>query len=587
MEISSTSVAVDIPTVQPVQCVFDKVCIDVAIKGDKANPTKRILDEVSGGFGPKELIAVMGPSGSGKTTMLNALTGVATPTSGTITINGQLFSPATSKRFTALVPQDDYLMPTLTPMEAMMDAATFKANLPPGDALARTEELLTQFGLQECRNVAIGHPEGLKGLSGGQKKRLSVALELMGNPSLLFLDEPTSGLDSVAALSLVRLLKSIAQSGATVIATIHQPSAAAFFHFDRLLLLAKGQACYLGQIPELVPFFSRAGFPCPEYHNPADFAMEVLATTPDTPSTLHELHLKEFTAPAALELVKVESSAAYPASFVRQVRTLLKRNLRALVREPALARARVGSHIIVGLIMGVLYFDVDTSLNGTNERLALLLFSQIFLMLSAVLPTIIVVLPELSVVKKEHRNNWYSVKAYYLAKMIADTPLLLVPAALYLLVMGFMSGLAASDTGCRFGMLYLGLMLATMAAHAWGMVLSCAAPTLSIAIFLVPTSVMPHVLFAGFFKNIESIPWVFRWFSYIDFMRYAWEAMGIAAFRELEVAPPYMNGETFMRMRLDFPHPDMGGYWRSVVIILCFAMVFRLLAYLLLVRRVR
>ena len=85
----------------------------------------------------------------------------------------------------------------------------------------------------------------------------------------------------------------------------------------------------------------------------------MLATTPDTPSTLHELHLKEFTAPAALELVKVESSAAYPASFVRQVRTLLKRNLRALVREPALARARVGSHIIVGLIMGVLYFDVS------------------------------------------------------------------------------------------------------------------------------------------------------------------------------------------------------------------------------------
>ena len=239
-------VCVDVPprtSSAAVQLVFDDVSIDVHTR-DKARPIKRILSGVSGTFGPNELVAVMGPSGSGKTTMLNAITGSARPAAGNISVNGKPFDRAAVKKFSALVPQDDLLTPVLTPTEALIDAAIFKGGTSKIEARERAHALLVQFGLEECHDVAIGHPEGVKGLSGGQKKRLSVALELVSPLSLLFLDEPTSGLDAVAALSLVKMLATLTKSGTTVIATIHQPSAAAFFTFDRLLLLAAGKACH-------------------------------------------------------------------------------------------------------------------------------------------------------------------------------------------------------------------------------------------------------------------------------------------------------------------------------------------------------
>jgi len=218
----------------PVQLVFDKVTIDVQLPREGPpcaggeRPIKRILDEVTGIFGPSELIACMGPSGSGKTTMLNALTGVTKPTSGSITANGEPFEAETMRRVSALVPQDDLLTPSMTVVEALMEAALFKTGLHADARQAQVDTLIEQFGLGVCRDVIVGSPTGKKGISGGQKRRLSVALELCGSPSLLFLDEPTSGLDAVSTMTLVKLLASLAKGGMTVIATIHQPSAAAF-----------------------------------------------------------------------------------------------------------------------------------------------------------------------------------------------------------------------------------------------------------------------------------------------------------------------------------------------------------------------
>ena len=198
----------------PVQLVFEKVSIEVTPPKrpfGKMPPVKRILDGVSGIFGPAECIACMGPSGSGKTTMLNALTGVIRPTHGTISANGQPFDGATMRRFSALVPQDDLLTPILTVHEALMEAALFRSGLGLVARQARVEKLLTQFGLGGCRDVQIGNPDSKRGISGGEKRRLSVALELCGTVSLLYLDEPTSGLDAVSTMALVRLLSSLAR----------------------------------------------------------------------------------------------------------------------------------------------------------------------------------------------------------------------------------------------------------------------------------------------------------------------------------------------------------------------------------------
>ena len=595
-------VASSAPAPCQVQIVFDKVCIDVKAH-DKT--TKRILHEVSGTFGPNEMTAIMGPSGSGKTTMLNAITGKTKPTSGSIHVNGKPFNSAAMKPITALVPQDDLLTPVLTCSEALMEAAAFKTKYTVPEARARTTELLTTFTLLECKDVMIGHPEGRKGLSGGQKKRLSVALELMGNPSLLYLDEPTSGLDSVSALSLVQLLSSLAKRGATIIATIHQPSAAAFFAFDTLLVLAKGKMCYRGPISPNQPmtFLQSAGFACPVFYNPADFIMEVLVQ-PSAQEALQRQLLLELsdgstpkktyssTAPTLTEIVG--AGTTFASSYATQFKTLVLRNMRVMAREPGLARARVGSNIVMGVVMGVLYWDLGRGQSDITERIALILFSMIFMMLTAVLPTILTVLPELAVVKKEHANNWYALRPYYLAKLIADTPLLVLPPLLYTLIMSFMTGLHDGSAD-RFFRLYLATLATHVIAHSFAMVISCASPSLAVAIFTVPISILPMILFAGFFKNVTQITWAFRWFSYVSFFRYAWEAFNIAAFEDLPLNLPSpvpgvpLTGTFILADRLAFESPtgDFADlYWIDIGIIIAYALLLRLIAFFALAWRV-
>ena len=202
------------------QLTFSHVTVSVKlkpVKGEKLPPTKLILDNVSGTLGPSECIAVMGPSGCGKTTLLNALAALSTPTSGHVRIDGAPVHRALMRDASAIVPQhsDELLMPMLSASEALMDAAAFKTRYTRAQAQERVDQLLRQFGLWECRHVRIGHPEGRRGLSGGQRKRLSVALELLGRPRLLFLDEPTSGLDAVSAHTLVKLVGGLAKQGTT------------------------------------------------------------------------------------------------------------------------------------------------------------------------------------------------------------------------------------------------------------------------------------------------------------------------------------------------------------------------------------
>ncbi len=148
----------------------------------------------------------------------------------------------------------------------------------------RVEEIMSDLNLKKCENTVIGIPDkDVKGISGGERRRLAFGCELITNPNLMFFDEPTSGLDSFMAMSIVECIKRLAQQGKTIICTIHQPSSDVFEKFDRLCLLAEGRLAYIGDLKGAKDFFNGLSYPIPENYNPADHYINTLAVVPSDP----------------------------------------------------------------------------------------------------------------------------------------------------------------------------------------------------------------------------------------------------------------------------------------------------------------
>ena len=222
----------------------------------------------------------MGPSGSGKTTLLNHLARrntSASATDGTVLINQGQLSASEFRKLTSYVEQDDALIGSLTVRETVDFNArlSFSSTISKKERLSRVDQTIEAFGLTEQAHTLIGTPL-TKGISGGQKRRTSVAAQIITDPKILFLDEPTSGLDSAASFEIVSYLKEVASRyKLLVIASIHQPSTSTFALFDKIILLSQGKTCYFGPISEVNPYFRSIGCPIPAQTNPAEHLLDV------------------------------------------------------------------------------------------------------------------------------------------------------------------------------------------------------------------------------------------------------------------------------------------------------------------------
>nr|AAL48536.1 RE02452p [Drosophila melanogaster] len=480
-------------------------------EGNRSN-AKTILKGVSGRLRSGELTAIMGPSGAGKSTLLNILSGYKTSSiEGSVTMNGAERNLSAFRKLSAYIMQDNQLHGNLTVQEAMTVATNLKLSkkFSKPEKHSMIDDILLTLSLSEHRYTMT------RNLSGGQKKRLSIALELVSNPPIMFFDEPTSGLDSSTCFQCIHLLKMLAAGGRTVICTIHQPSARLFEMFDQLYTLADGQCVYQGSTKQLVPFLSTLNLECPSYHNPASYVIEVscgehgdhtrklvdaidnskrdvrssadyaglkarndlvkvqnlkaildkndassvsgrkyednltlnngllngmvndivkegnvssaLVTTNERGDAMIDVE-KSVNCTTALLTEEITSPERYPTSQFHQFWVVLKRTLLFSYRDWTLMYLRLFAHLLVGFLIGALYYDIGNDGAKVLSNLGFLFFNMLFLMYTSMTITILSFPLEMPVLLKENFNRWYSLKSYYLAISVADLPFKLFSA---------------------------------------------------------------------------------------------------------------------------------------------------------------
>ncbi|XP_067141644.1 protein white-like [Centruroides vittatus] len=513
------------------------------LKNDKGNhENRKILNNMSGSVHSGMLLAVMGGSGAGKSTFLNCLADrncKGLSVSGKITVNGHAHKNYI-RAISAYVQQDDLFLPGLTVREHLIFQAKLRMDhrTTRKERLQRIEEILKELGLKNCENTVIGQPGVKKSLSGGERKRLTFATEILTDPALLFCDEPTTGLDSFMAHNVVSILYEMASKGKIVICTIHQPSSEVFRMFDRLLLIAEGRTAYLGPSYEALEFFSSLGYICPLTFNPADYYIQVLAIQPGFEERDKQIINKicnwydassfgkneEWNQHGGYELSEVYHKVkSKKASWFVQFYMLLWRALLEAFRNPSIMTIRTFQKIFLALMIGSIYFQVKINQAGimaVNGAIFVFITENTFPSMYGVLQTFP---QELPVFLRENQNGIYRVDAYYLSKIISLIPGFIFEPVLFTVISYWMIGLN-SDLD-RFFLTMLIIVLTANTASACGFFFSaaCASPTLAMTI-LVPIDVVLMIT-GGIFINLKTLSKYISWLQYLSWFRYSNEAL--------------------------------------------------------------
>ncbi|KAF0696989.1 hypothetical protein As57867_012256, partial [Aphanomyces stellatus] len=497
---------------------------------------KSILQGIHGSVRRGQMLALMGPSGSGKTTLLNCLAGVANGTTeftGRVLLNGAPL-PRNFRQVAAYVHQDDCLLATLTVRESIEYSAFLR--LPSSMTLVAKQQLVTrvlaELHLTHVADSRIGNAS-LRGVSGGERRRVSIGMELVTQPQMLFLDEPTSGLDSASANSLISLLSTVAKSGRMVVLSVHQPSTKAFMKLDHVILLAKGKTMYSGPGTHAATHFASLGLPCPENENIADHLLDC-ATDSAHMDILHDAWLasKDPSAEQPHAAVPLPDSPASSekgddspdrtrCSSLLELQVLFVRTMRTTVRQKSLFLLHVALAIFLGVAAGVCFMGLQANLAGFQNRMGAFYFILTFFGFST-LSSMDVFIQERALFLKETGAAYYGAWSYYLAKASLDlVSLRIVPAILFSSIFYYLMGL--NPPADRFLLFGSTLVLYNVAAGSLSILLSIVSKTVGIANLLATVVLLVMVLFGGFLLNVQTMPAGVAWIQWLSLFKYAFE----------------------------------------------------------------
>lgn len=534
-----------------------------ALSAQLRKDRKRVLHGITGAVKKGNMLAIMGPSGCGKSTLLNILADENTHGAkirGSVSLD-ENEREAWYRYITVYIAQSDELIPILTVRESIVYSCNLR--LPwyytKSRRLKRVDEVLASLNLTHVADSQVGGSCGVRGVSGGERRRVSIGMGLVTDPKIMLLDEPTSGLDSAAACSLVSTLKDLAcrQGGRIVIASLHQPNDSTFKVLDLLLLLAKGRQVYFGPARKVETYFRDIGFTCPKGLNIADYMLhvvtdldclrEIVLRAKEKREMLAEASPRSLSAKGLLasqsqgypkdgsespessqrsldNLWKVEMYRPKP----KEMAVLIVRNMKQIWRRPMLLRLQIVLSIVAAILSLLIFHNMDRNIAGIQNRLGFFFFQLAFFGFAGISSTDFI-LEERSVYLREIHGKFYSSISYYLSKLLIDGLMLRVlPIGIFNIIVYWSLGLRSGHVHVL--LYFLGTIMFSLANGALSVAVTLGSKTGGVASLSIILMLLIGILFGGFLSNIASGSAYVEWIQYLSTF---YHAMGLLLSNEV------------------------------------------------------
>ncbi|KAF8937979.1 P-loop containing nucleoside triphosphate hydrolase protein [Dissophora ornata] len=577
------------------------------------NVQRALLSNVSAKATPGRVLAIMGPSGSGKTTLLDLLADRRARNvgkiQGDILLNDVPVKEYGSirKRLVGYVTQEDDFIETLTVLETLTFAAKMKLprKMKNQDKIARVYAVMQELNLTHIKDTKVGGAV-IRGISGGEKRRVTIGIELLSSPSVLLLDEPTSGLSSTDALNVANAIKELARKGRTVILTVHQPRSDIYELFDDLLLLSKGKVVYFGKAHSAAAYFKTHGHDCPVGWNVADYFLDLITLHEDpanqelsTPrvnfAQVYEQYLannqgaylnqlmnehqdssEKHEGETLLNKFKKEYTTEYATTTLTQTLLITQRSLTNLARHPTIFQASAVIHIIFALVVGSLFSGLKdrVEMGETSFNTSISLFfitSFLATMTFSAMPQFII---ERSLFLRERAAGMYRTSSYFMAKTIVETLSYTILSIIFVVITYYLIGLHGS-------LIYYFVSIAVFVNVALSLIaaIGAGAENAEVGMSMLSLINTMAMLFSGFIVSRMDIPrgwiWAF-WASY-----YQWAFSGL-------LDNEFSDGSQKGIATLAYYGMDQVEWltkWRAVVILLGYYIFFRVIGLLLLLAK--